>query len=498
MKIFTASQIRELDRYTIENLPIASLDLMEKASKAFVNQYTNLYPIDRPVYIVAGTGNNGGDGMAVARLLKEKGFDVQAFVVRSSSKSTHDFTTNFERLQQLIPAHEIKDDRDFPQLPSNAVVVDALFGSGLSRPVEGLQAEIIFKINKQKLDVVAIDIASGLMSDGPSEGEAIMQVQHTVSFQVPKLAFFMSENESFVGQWHVVDIGLMAEIIEKSETDYQMLQPGMLKDYLPKRRKHSHKGNYGSVLMIMGSKGKMGAALLSAKACLKSGCGLLTVQVPTCGYQVMQIGLPEAMALVDSNESMFTEVPDLAKFNTLSVGPGLGTAEYTMDAFAKLLNQVKKMPLVIDADGLNMLAKRRELLSLLPVNTILTPHPKEFERMAGESKNSFERIKLQQDFARTHQVIVILKGAYTSIAMPNGQVYFNSSGNPGMATAGSGDVLTGIVTSLLAQMKEAPKAALLGVYLHGLAGDIAASFHGEEAMIASDIIDNLGSAIQKL
>ncbi|MFW6227732.1 MAG: NAD(P)H-hydrate dehydratase, partial [Bacteroidota bacterium] len=480
MKIFNASQVRELDKYTIENLPITSIDLMEKASNAFVDKYTDLYPINRPVYVVAGTGNNGGDGLAVARLLLEKGFEVQAFVIRSGNKSSDDFNVNRQRLTNLIPVKEITNARDLPQFPSTAVVIDALFGSGLSRPVEGLQAETIININKQGLEVVAIDIASGLMSDAPSQGEAIMQVQHTISFQLPKLAFFMAENEPFVGQWHIVDIGLLTDKIEQTATDFQMLQKNMLQDFLPKRRKHSHKGNFGRVLMIMGSKGKMGAAVLSARACLKTGCGLLTIHVPECGYSIMQTTLPEAMTLVDSNEAMFTEVPDLRKFDTLGIGPGLGTAEYTMDAYAKLLYQIENTPLVIDADGLNMLAKRRELLSLLPENTILTPHPKEFERIAGESNNSFDRINLQQEFARNHRVIVVLKGAYTTVATPQGSIYFNSTGNPGMATAGSGDVLTGIITSLLAQIKNAEKAAQLGIYIHGLAGDIAAREHGEE------------------
>lgn len=498
MKIFSASQVRDLDKYTIENLPITSIDLMEKASKAFVNQYTDLYPVNRPVFVVAGTGNNGGDGLAVARLLKEKGFEVQALVVRSGNKSSKDFSTNQERLQNLVAVNEITRAADFPQLPSNAIVIDALFGSGLSRPVEGLQADVILKINQQNLAVVAIDIASGLMSDAPSEGEAIVLVQHTISFQLPKLAFFMPENEPYVGNWHVVNIELMREKIEQTETDYQLVLAERLKDYLPKRKKHSHKGHFGSVLMIMGSKGKMGAAVLSARACLKTGCGLLTVHVPNCGYSIMQTSLPEAMTLVDSNDIMFTDVPDLSKFNTLGIGPGLGTAEYTLDAYAKVLNEVKEMPLVIDADGLNLLAKRQELLSLLPANTILTPHPKEFERMAGASRNSFERLKLLQEFAMKHQVIVVLKGAYTSIATPAGQVYFNSTGNPGMATAGSGDVLTGVITSLLAQVKDAEKAAVLGVYLHGMAGDLAADKQGQETLVASDIIENLGAAFQHL
>ena len=498
MKIFNASQIRELDSYTIEHMPIKSIDLMEKASKAFVNKYIEIYPVNRDVCVMAGTGNNGGDGLAVARLLHEKGFRVAVCVIRSSAKSSADFDTNFNRLIKLIKVKEVSDAKDFPQLNEEAIVVDALFGSGLSRPVEGLQAEVIKKINAENRGVIAIDIASGLMSDGPSQGDAIMNVQHTISFQVPKLAFFMAENEPFVGQWQVVDIGLMAEKIEDTATHYQMQRPYMLKSFLPMRSKYSHKGNFGNVLMVMGSKGKMGAALLSAKACLKSGCGLLTVHVPSCGYDIMQAGLPEAMTLVDSNEDQVTDVPDLEKFDTFGIGPGLGTSDYTLDGYAKFLNQVKEAPLVIDADGLNMLAKSTELLALLPKNSILTPHPKEFSRIAGETNNSFERIELQRTFAQQHHVIVVLKGAYTTIATPQGDVYFNSSGNPGMATAGSGDVLTGIITSLLAQIKDAEKAAMLGVYIHGLAGDLAVDQLGEQSVIASDIIDQLSAAFQQL
>ena len=497
MKILLSSQIREADSYTIKNKPIESIDLMESASKAFVDKFLDLFNTDRKVHIFAGTGNNGGDGLAIARLLLQKGFDVSISIIRVSEKESKDFSVNLERLKKVKSVQEIHQMNDFPELQPADIVIDAIFGSGLSRPVEGLFADVISKLNQINPLVVAVDIASGLFSDKNTEGDIIMQVAHTISFQVPKLAFLMRQNHSFVGNWHIVDIGLDKQFIDQTEANYHYLDMSAAVELLPHREKYSHKGNFGRVLMVLGGYGKMGAAVLTSRACLKSGAGLLTVHVPECGYQIIQIAVPEAMALVDPSVDFFSDTPDINGFEVIGIGPGLGTNDKTISAFEDLLNKVD-FPVVIDADGLNILSKKPQLLEKLPAGSVLTPHPKEFERIAGSYKNDFDRLNLQIDFAKKYNVIVVVKGAHTSVAGPDGQVCFNSTGNPGMATAGSGDVLTGIITSLLGQTKDPFNAAILGVFLHGMAGDIAAGDQGDESLIASDIIDHLSSAYKRL
>ena len=497
MKILLSSQIREADAYTIKNKPIESIDLMENASVAFVSRFVELFNSEQSVKVFAGTGNNGGDGLAIARLLTQKGYHVSVNIIRVSEKQSKDFSINLERLKKLISPHEIADFNDFPEVNPDDIVIDAIFGSGLTRPVEGLFAEVIKKINDIQPVVVAVDIASGVFSDQNSEGDVIMQVQHTISFQVPKLAFFMRQNYPYVGNWHIVDIGLDQHFIDQAETPYYYLDIKKVVDLLPHREKFSHKGNYGRILMILGGYGKMGAAVLTSRACLKSGGGLLTVHVPECGYQIIQIAVPEAMAFVDPSVGSFSSVPDINGFNVIGIGPGIGTNEKTVSAFEDLLEKID-FPVVIDADGLNIMAKKPELLQKLPSGTILTPHPKEFERLAGSFDNDFERLNLQMEFAAKYDVNVVVKGAHTTVTSPGGQVYFNATGNPGMATAGSGDVLTGIITSLLGQLKDPFKSALVGVFLHGLAGDIAVNKVSEEALISSDIIEHLGDAYKRL
>ena len=497
MKILLSTQIREADSYTIENEPIASIDLMERASVAFVNWFIENFGTSALVKVFCGSGNNGGDGLAIARLLIERGYRVDAYIVRTKSGGSADFITNYERLKNITTVQEITASEDLPAIAPEEIVIDALFGSGLSRPVEGLFAKAIRSINQAKATVVAVDIASGLFSDAASEGEAIVKADYTISFQVPKLAFFMRQNFEYVGEWKTVDIGLDNAFIETLPTDYYTIEKDWVKTLIPVRNKFSHKGNFGRVMIIAGSHGKMGAAVLCGRACLKTGAGLLTIHSPACGYQIVQIAVPEAMATVDPSIGCFSEVPDLDPFDTVGLGPGLGTNEKTIAAYQNLLENAK-FPLVIDADGINMLAKEPELLKLTPEDSILTPHPKEFERIAGGWDNDFDKLALQRNFAMKHKLYIVLKGAHTTVATPDGRIYFNTTGNPGMASAGSGDVLTGMVTALLGQTKDPLKAAVAGVYLHGLAGDLAAEMVGQESMIASDIIDHIGPAFKLL
>lgn len=492
MKILNVEQIRSLDAYTIKNEPISSIDLMERASQAFVRWLYNQFVNTRPVAVFCGKGNNGGDGLAIARILSERSYDVQVYIIEYSPDESADFKINLDRLENHLQPVYIKSIDDFPAPGPNVVCIDALLGSGLSRPVAGLLAEVIDKLNDLPNKLVAVDIASGLYADKTnSKEDPIIEPDFTVSFQLPKLAFLLPQNAKYVGDWHIVDIELSAAFIKNAETSWFYTDKQTAESLIKPREKFSHKGTYGHAVLIAGSYGKMGAAVLSAKACLRSGVGLLTVHVPECGYEIIQISTPEAMASVDENRKYIGQVPDMESASAIGVGPGLGQDTTTVNVLDKLL-KAAKAPLIIDADALNILSQNRELLYKLPENTILTPHPKEFQRLAGESTDEYNRLEIGKEFAKKYKVIICLKGANTAVILPNGDVHFNSTGNAGMATGGTGDVLTGIITSLLAQKYTPEHAAILGVYQHGLAGDRAADLKGQSALIASDVIDCLG------
>ncbi|MCF0051441.1 NAD(P)H-hydrate dehydratase [Dyadobacter sp. LJ53] len=491
MKILNVDQIRALDAYTIENEPVSSLNLMERAANAFVRWFCNQFVNTRPVAIFCGKGNNGGDGLAIARILSTQSYDVQVFVIEYTGNATTDFEGNLTRLMDHLQPVSIANNDDFPTLARNVICIDALLGSGLSRPVDGLLAKIIHSLNALPNKLVSVDIASGLYADKANqEGDQIIEPNFTVSFQLPKLAFMMPQNAKFVGSWHLVDIGLSEYFINEIETPYHYSDKRAAEKLIKPRDKFSHKGTFGHALLMAGSYGKMGAAVLSGKACLRSGVGLLTMHIPACGYDIIQISLPEAMAVTDQDPKHLSEITDLDSYSAIGIGPGVGKALSTVNAVEKLLDNVKAR-LVIDADALNILSENRHLLKKIPENTVLTPHPKEFQRLAGESKDEFERLQIGIDFAKKHKVIICLKGANTAVILPNGEVHFNSTGNPGMATGGTGDVLTGIVTSLLAQKYEPVQAAILAVYEHGLAGDRAAEQRGQSALIASDLVEHL-------
>lgn len=501
MKIFSVDKIKEADAYTIQNEPIADIDLMERAATQLFKWIRHRVDPEHRIFVFAGLGNNGGDGMALSRLLTEAGYEVFVYVVKYSDKSSDSFSINFNRFKTTAPERlvEIESEKEFPEIGEEDLIVDAIFGSGLTRPVKGMAAAIIRRINASLAVTLAIDIPSGLYADKSSlnTGGEIIHADYTLSFQLPKFAFLLPENDSFVGEWHILDIGLHPTFIQKTRVENFYLLKKDIRPLIKKRGRFSHKGTYGHALLIAGSYGKMGAAILSAKATLRSGVGLLHVHTPKAGYTILQTALPEAMLSMDRYENYFSEIPDLSPFNAIGIGPGLGM-EHQSQMAMKLLIQNYRNPLVIDADGLNILAQNKTWLSFLPPNSILTPHPKEFERLAGKWANDFDKIEKQKAFAIRFKVIVVLKGAHTTICLPNGHCYFNSTGNPGMATAGSGDVLTGIITGLLAQHYAPEHAALLGVYLHGLAGDLAVRKTGLEALMAMDIVDSIGRAFKKI
>lgn len=501
MKLFTCHQISEIDQLTMQLEPIASIDLMERASMKVADWLLRNIDGDCPLWFFAGPGNNGGDALAVARLMATTGFECTVYLADFGRELKGDPAINWQRLKQQGKAdlRTIGLENSIPEIPANVVVIDGLFGSGLNKPLEGQAAEIVRRINQSGAKVISIDIPSGLFGESNSQNVSsnIIQAEKTLTFQFPKLAFLFPENEYFVGKWEVLPIGLHPEAIGQTESHFFYLTKEFVSGKMEKRSKFSHKGTYGHALLIAGSYGKMGAAVLASKACLRAGAGLLTSHVPTRGYEIMQTALPEAMISIDPSETVFSELPDLTAFSAIGAGPGLGQKPETAGALKALL-QANPSKLVLDADALNILSENQDWYRLLPQNTIFTPHPKEFERLAGPSANSWDRMQKQLQFSAQYQVIVVLKGAHTCITFPDGRAFFNSTGNPGMATAGSGDVLTGIILGLLAQNYSPIDAALIGVYLHGLAGDLAASKHSEEALIAGDIVEHLGNAFLKM
>ena len=501
MKIPTIRNAREADVFTIENEPITSVDLMERAASTAFGWIENKlnHQTETDVKIFCGMGNNGGDGFVLGRLFYQKRYDVEVFLVHVGEKMSHDCQVNYERLKTLNPSvvHDVFSKKDFPEISDSDVVIDAMFGSGLTRPLEGLAAEMVEYLNNNQAVRMAIDIASGLNGDGFATSKYTFRPDYTLSFQFPKLAFLLPENEPFVGNWEVLDIKIHPDYVEKVESVNFLTESEVVRPLVHRRGKHSHKGTYGHALLIAGSTGKTGAALLAAESCLRSGVGLLTAHLPKSATLPLQVYLPEAMMSVDESEDCFSQLPDLLNYTAIAAGPGLGKRPETANALKRLIQETK-VPVVLDADALNIISENKTWLAFLPERTIMTPHPKEFERLFGKTENSLQRLELQREMSRKYNLIIVLKGANTAVTFPTGACFFNTTGNPGMATAGSGDVLTGIILSLVAQRYTPEEAALLGVYLHGLAGDIAASENGMESLIASDISKNIGKAFRKL
>jgi NAD(P)H-hydrate epimerase len=407
-----------------------------------------------------------------------------------------DFQENFQRLQGKIEPLEITGKVE-PEIFSKVdILLDAVFGSGLSRPAEGIYAEVIRVMNETPALRIAIDIPSGLMADKPSQGD-IVKASYTLCFQLPKLAFLLPQHYQFVGNWTLLDIGLLKDFIKSAPTSHYYFLRKDVRKILRPRMKFDHKGLYGHALLIAGAYGKMGAAVLSTRSTLRSGVGLLTVHAPGSGYTILQTTAPEAMVSIDPHPEFFTQCPKLENYTVIGIGPGIGQDKQTIKAFGEILQQCE-VPMVIDADGLNILAANREYLQIVPEGSILTPHPKEFERLVGKWKNDFDRLEKQQKLAGDLKSVVVLKGANTSIASPEGNVYFNSSGNAGMAKGGLGDVLTGILTGLLAQHYSALQAAQAGVFLHGFSGDLAAYEKGMNSLVASDVIEFLPEAFKRV
>jgi hydroxyethylthiazole kinase-like uncharacterized protein yjeF len=502
MKIFKTSTIREIDDFTIRNEPITSINLMERAAcncSAWIAK--NISP-ETPLYFFIGPGNNGGDGWAIARILADQAYGhIHLCNLHIDKIKSADAEINQKRLisQGKVPILHILSSSDFPILDSKVIVIDTLFGSGLSRPLEGLSADLVKHINASGCRVLSIDIPSGLMGEdntgNPEQG--IIKASVTLTFQFPKRSFFYAENEQYTGRWFIVPIGLHPGFMAAKQTGFYYTAFEDIFRKLKKRKQFSHKGTYGHALLIAGSYGMMGAAILAARACMRSGTGLLTSHVPRAGYPIMQAVVPESVFSIDDAERHFTKCPAVEKYTAVGVGPGIGIDGDTVSALESLIKTCHR-PMVIDADALNIIASHNDMLDMLPENTIITPHPGEFDRLAGASENAFKRNQLQIELSKKYRLIIILKGAYTSITLPDGRCFFNGTGNPGMASAGCGDVLTGVVLSLLAQGYSPDDAAIFGTFIHGLAGDIAVCETGQESLIASDVVNNIGKAFNKL
>lgn len=499
MKILPVGLIREADRYTIEHEPIADIDLMERAAaECFYWMVANL-PCDRPVKVFCGPGNNGGDGFALARMLSGNGFNIEVFFAGDREKMSPSCKINHDRLHP-VDCTALQEGMLLPAIGFSDIVVDAIFGSGITREVTGINAELIRHINNSKATVISIDMPSGLFCDATVRGlssPAIVKAKHTLTFSPPKLALLFPENGLYVGEWHLLDIGLREDFIDNCDVKNFYITEADCGAMLRRRAKFSHKGNYGHLLLIAGSRGKMGAAILSAQAALRSGAGLVTVHIPRGGVHILQTACPEAMVSIDPDEDIFTTVPDLTPYTAIAIGPGIGKDPRSANAL-KLLIQNSSLPLVFDADAINIMAENKTWLGFIPPGSVFTPHPKEFERLIGKSSDDFERNQLQRDFSFRYNANLLLKGAHSAIATPTGYCYFNSTGNPGMATGGSGDVLTGVIAGLQAQGYTAAESVILGTFLHGRAGDMAADQTGYESLIASDIIHHLGTSFQSL
>ncbi len=498
MKILSAQQIKEVDEATMQLEPISSIELMERAASACADWIIHHYNTTKHFAIFCGSGNNGGDGLAIARILKQKHYNVTVFIL-SNSVYSDNVESNFELWQKINGnTVSIKSEEDFPNLKDESlVVIDCLLGSGLNRNIKGLAAKLIQNINKVQKEVIAIDIPSGMYVDNNATNlhSTIITATHTLSLELPKLALILPENREKSGQMHIIPIGLNKEAIEKQESKYEWITEEYFKDFLKKRNRFSHKGNFGHVKIVAGSKGKIGAAVLTSKASIRSGAGLVTAEIPDCGYIVLQTAIPEVMVKINGDSKIDGRI-DLDD-HTFGIGPGLGTDKETTKEIIRLINRNTE-PMVIDADGLNILSEHKEEWDKIPINSILTPHPKELSRLIGKWNNDFEKLERTANLAKKYGLYVVIKGAYTVTVSPQGKFYFNSSGNPGLATAGSGDVLTGIITGLLAQGYSSLESCIFGIYLHGLAGNIASQEKGEACMIASDIIDNLGKAYLSL
>jgi NAD(P)H-hydrate epimerase len=491
MKLLSSTQIHQWDAYTIEHEPVSPLDLMERAAGKCTEFILEKKQATQPIKIFCGKGNNGGDGLVIARHLLQNGYQPLVYILEFGAKGTDEFQVNLQRLHETTTdIYFVQTQADFPEIEKEDFVIDALYGSGLNRPLQGLSGLLVKHLNASGATILAIDVPSGMYIDKSSKGNNMIKAWHTLTFQSLKLCFLLADNAEYFGSVSVLDIGLLPQFLQQVQSPFQLITKNEIAGIVKPRNNFAHKGTYGHALLIAGNTGKMGAALLAAKACLRSGAGLVTLNIPATALNIVQTALPEAMC------SMREEEVETAKFTTIGIGPGLGTKEDAAQVLLGILQNFKK-PIVIDADALNIISANLDWLHLVPAGSIITPHPKEFERLFGSFDNELDRINKAIEVSRGQDIVIVLKGHNTLVAY-KGAGWFNTTGNAGMAKGGSGDILTGIITAFLAQGYPGLNAALAGVYVHGLAGDLALQHQSQESMLASDIIECLGEAFYEI
>ena len=500
-KIFSGAQMAQIDEATLRESGISSAELMERAATAVTEYLAATYDQTTPFLVMAGPGNNGGDALAVARMLCEKNYKVDTFLFNPKHKLSSDTEKNKIRLSMLggVSFHEITDQFEPPKIQPATIIVDGLFGTGLNKPLTGGFASLVKFLNSTGCDIVSIDMPSGLFTEDNRYNvrNHIIRATTTLTFQYTKLSLILPDTSEFAGKVKILDIKLSQAKADELDTEYLISEPTDITSRLKPRGEFSHKGTFGNALLVAGSYGMMGCVSLTAKACMRSGTGKVTCHVPKACSDIVQISLPEAIVSIDESNDSFTRAIPTDAFDALALGPGLGTAHETAVAFIEQVRRAR-IPIVIDADGLNILSQHKAWMKQVPTDTILTPHPGEMARLSAGSTDSFSLLSEAREMAKQNSLYVVLKGHYTAICMPNGKTIFNTTGNSGMATAGSGDVLTGIILALLAQKYNPADACIIATHLHGLAGDIAAEEKCEESIIASDIIENLPKAFRRL
>lgn len=500
MKIFTNDTIRRIFERSIELEGISMLDMMERTASAVTYEIMKRWRSTKRIVVFAGPGDNGGDALAVSRMLYEQGYAPEVFLLNvKSSHLSNCCSENRDRLYQLegIQYTEVTETFNLPELSENDVVIDGLFGSGLRAPLKGGYTSLVQYINDSGAYIVSIDMPSGLFGEYNStvDRRNIIKANLTLVYQFKRLSFFFDENQQFLGECEVLDLELSNEAIAEAHSDVYMVDNDIARMMVRDRKPFSDKYDYGSILLVAGSYGMMGAAILAARAAMRSGAGIVTVRAPREGYVPLQTAIPEALFEPDSNDFVTSSIEECAQYSVVALGPGMTSNDETLDAVDMYLKKCRH-PLLLDADALNCIARRPQLLRSIPKNSVITPHAREFDRLFEKHSTTEERFMKALNSVRLYDFTIVLKGHYTMTFFPNGKVYINSSGNAGMATAGSGDVLTGVISSFIAQGYPVDMGVVLGVYIHGLAGDIAAQEQSEYGVIASDIVNNLGRAIK--
>ncbi|WP_185872764.1 NAD(P)H-hydrate dehydratase [Blattabacterium cuenoti] len=506
MKILSSSQIKKLEQTCIDNEHISSIDLIERAATSCLNWIINhkqlLFNTLKNIIILAGKGKNGGDGITLAKKLYLYGYyNITIYIVNIANNASNEFLIQKKKITKYgIKIKYIDKYQKFPIFNHtyDILLIDAIFGIGFNRPIISTYWISFFNyINNQQFRIViSIDIPSGLLMKKEDNNVTIIKATYTLTFHFPKLSFFLPDYSDYIGTWYLLNIGWKDNYVHNIITNYFFIDKKIIcKIYKKKRKKFTHKGTYGHGLLIGGSYGMIGSMALASKASFKTGIGKLSVYIPRCGYQILQQFIPEAIVQTDNNNFFIQKIPLSFKVNSIGIGMGIGDKnEQTSNAVKSFLLYQKKygkIPIVIDADALNILSNQLNFLNFIPKNTIITPHPKEFYKLCGSWKNDYHKLEILKHFSQKNKIFCVLKGAHSIISTPDGDLYFNSTGNPGMATAGTGDVLSGIITSLLSQGYSQKEACIFGVYLHGLSGDLAAFNHSEESIIAEDIINYL-------